>query len=226
MRVVFLHGTGVHGPAAWPRQVPELPEAVFLERVHPGDHPDAVVPSLVQALAPRAHLVSHSYGGLSALRLAAARPELVTSLVLCEPPAIVLTRGRPRTERHLADLRPIFERRDGTGVSDLELAAGFSAAVGMPVPDFTAEQLARAAARLRAFTPAWQIEVDASVVAQVPTLVVTSGADDFYDEIAAVLAHHGAQRLVLTGQGHRVQDHPEATAAFRRFWADHRAPDG
>ena len=41
------------------------------------------------------------------------------------------------------------------------------------------------------------------------------------DEVAQVLESHGATRLVLPGFGHRVQDHPDATAAFRQFWELH-----
>jgi len=39
--------------------------------------------------------------------------------------------------------------------------------------------------------------------------------------VAYLLEGHGATRLVLSGHGHRVQDHPDATAAFRRFWGLH-----
>ncbi len=220
VRVVFLHGTGTAGPRAWPRQVEALgDEAHFVARVHDGDHPEHVIPAVAEALRPGGHLVAHSYGCVSAILTAAAYPSLVASLVLCEPPFVALTAGQPLTDEHVAGLRPIFDRRDGEGVTDHELAAGFAEAVGMPVPDFTPDQLARAAARLRAFTPAWRFPVDPTVVERVPTLVVTSGTADFYDEVAAELARHGAERLVLAGCGHRVQDHPDATAAMQRFWA-------
>jgi hypothetical protein len=69
---------------------------------------------------------------------------------------------------------------------------------------------------LRAFTPAWLIPLDPAVVGLIPTLVVTSGARDSYDEVAQV---SGGHRLVLPGYGHRVQDHPDATTHFQAFWA-------
>ena len=63
------------------------------------------------------------------------------------------------------------------------------------------------------------LDFHARLVARVPTLVVTSGTSDIYDEVAQVLASHGASRLILGGYGHRVQDHPEASAAFQQFWS-------
>ena len=220
--IVFLHGTGSAGPKAWPLQAAALgDEAHFVRRVHDGDHPDHVQPVVIDALAPRGHLVAHSYGCVSAVLAATERPDVVASLVLCEPPFVGLTAGWPETDAHVAALAPLFERRSDPTFTDLELSAGFATAVGMPVPDFTPDQLARSAARLRAFTPAWLIAIDPTIVGRVPTLVVTSGNRDIYDEVAYLLEGHGATRLVLSGHGHRVQDHPDATAAFRRFWGLH-----
>lgn len=220
VRVVFLHGTGSAGPNAWPLQAATLgDQAHFLRRVHDGDHPDHVRPVVLDALAPRGHLVAHSYGCVTAVLAAAACPDVVASLVLCEPPFVGLTAGWPQTDAHVAALAPLFDRKDDPTFTDLEFSAGFARAVGMPVPDFTPEQLARSAARLRAFTPAWLIPLDPAIVSEVPTLVVTSGARDIYDEVAQVLEGHGARRLVLAGYGHRVQDHPAATTHFQAFWA-------
>lgn len=218
MQRVFVHGTGTAGARAWPLQQ-ALAEASFVERVHDGDHPDFVVPAIHAALAPQGHLVAHSYGCLSAILAAGAAPGEVASLVLCEPPFLSLTAQRPRSLEHIARLRPVFERRDREGIADEDLVVGFATAVGMPPPHLSPGQLATAARRLRAFTPAWLFEVDPTVVQRIPTLVVSSGADDFYDEIAAELQRHGARRVLLPGTGHRVQDHPRATATFREFWA-------
>ena len=163
--------------------------------------------------------IRDSYGCVTAVLAAAACPDVVASLVLCEPPFVGLTAGWPQTDAHVAALAPLFDRKDDPTFTDLEFSAGFARAVGMPVPDFTPEQLARSAARLRAFTPAWLIPLDPAIVSEVPTLVVTSGARDIYDEVAQVLEGHGARRLVLAGYGHRVQDHPAATTHFQAFWA-------
>jgi len=192
--------------------------AHFVRRVHDSDHPDHVQPVVLDALAPRGHLVAHSYGCVTAVLAATHRPDLVASLVLCEPPFVGLTAGWPHTDAHVAALAPLFDRKDDPTFTDLEFSAGFARAVGMPVPDFTPEQLARSARRLRAFTPAWAIPLDPAVVGRIPTLVVTSGNEDIYDEVAQVLHSYGAQRQLLAGHGHRVQDHPEATATFRTFW--------
>lgn len=48
----------------------------------------------------------------------------------------------------------------------------------------------------------------------VPTLVVTGGWNQVYDDIATALRLRGAQHLALDGSGHRPQDDPRATAAI------------
>lgn len=152
---VFLHGTGTGGARAWPRQVEHFgEEAAYVDRVHPGDHPDVVAPevrALLAGIGPT-HLVAHSYGCLSAARVAgepAGDPDQPGSprlrrLTLVEPPFLSLTQEWPLSRTHLAGLRPIFDRRDGEGLTDRELVEGFNEAVGMPVRELTDEQVARA----------------------------------------------------------------------------------
>lgn len=52
----------------------------------------------------------------------------------------------------------------------------------------------------------------------IPTLVVTGGWNEEYEEIASALAQLGATHRRLTGFGHRVQDHREADSLIRD-WA-------
>jgi pimeloyl-ACP methyl ester carboxylesterase len=219
MRAVFVHGSGSAGADAWPLQCAALPQAHFLERLAPGDDPDLVAPLVAAALGEGGHLVAMSYGGIVAMRVASAHPGLVRSLTLLEPACLVLARGRPGVEEHVAGLAPVFGRRIDPSFNDEQFSAAFSRATGMPVPDLPAPVLEATTRRLRATRPPWELDVDASVAATTPTLVVTGGRGDMYDEVADVLEQAGARRATLTGFGHRVHDHPEATATMLRFWA-------
>jgi len=74
----------------WPNQPPRLGDAFSAEQ-HAAD-----LGALLAALdlAP-AHLVGSSYGALTAMTLAVARPQLVRSLVLGEPPLLPWLARRP-----------------------------------------------------------------------------------------------------------------------------------
>lgn len=193
--------------------------ATFLDRVVPGDDPDQVAPAVVAALGEGGHLVAMSYGGIVAMRVASSHPDLVRSLTLLEPACLVLARGRPRVEEHVAALAPVFRRRLDPSFSHAQFSAAFSRATGMPAPDLPAPVLEATTRRLRATRPPWELDVDASVAGATPTLVVTGRRADMYDEVADALERAGARRATLTGCGHRVHDHPDATATMLGFWA-------
>jgi hypothetical protein len=61
--------------------------------------------------------------------------------------------------------------------------------------------------------------LDRTVVARVPTLVLTGGWNALYDEVADALEAAGAHRAVLGGHAHRPQDHPDADALLLQHWA-------
>jgi pimeloyl-ACP methyl ester carboxylesterase len=77
------------------------------------------VDRLATMLAEPTHVVGHSYGGLVALHLALARPELVRSLAVYEPVAFgVLDAADRAPVDHLLQYRP-----DAAGVDEAWLAA-------------------------------------------------------------------------------------------------------
>ncbi|QEX19216.1 alpha/beta hydrolase [Hypericibacter terrae] len=57
--------------------------------------------ALIEQAGAAAHLVGHSYGGVIALAIAMARPELVRSLTLIEPVAFYLLRNGDADDRRL-----------------------------------------------------------------------------------------------------------------------------
>jgi|SRR5690625_524891 len=117
---VFLHGIGRSGRAAWPLQLSleEERACLFLPRLGPGDPSSAVVAHLAERLDGPVHVVAHSYGALAALLLAERHRGLVVSLALAEPAALGLSRGRPRTEEHVAAMGPVL-----AGATDEHLRA-------------------------------------------------------------------------------------------------------
>ncbi|MCC9204421.1 alpha/beta fold hydrolase [Arthrobacter sp. zg-Y769] len=116
-RVVFVHGTGSFGAAAWPRQhgLALDYDCLFLRR-HGYDAvaeplpPDleADIALIRQELGDGGHLVAHSAGAVPAMLAALRDPARVHSLVLCEPAVFSLTRDLPATTAHRTLQQPLF----------------------------------------------------------------------------------------------------------------------
>src|SRR5436309_3135095 len=99
-RVVFVHGDIFGAEMTWGAQEPLATEhhLLFVNRRGFGGSPDVEgedfevdAKDIAEILPPGAHLVGHSYGGVVSLLAAAARPDLVHSLAVIEPPAFALT---------------------------------------------------------------------------------------------------------------------------------------
>lgn len=107
-RALLVHGSFGWGEQAWARQKPlaERFRLVLVDRRGFGSSPDPDgrvdferdAGDLADLLAEPAHVLGHSYGGLSALLAAARRPDGVRSLAVIEPPAFALARGVPAVE--------------------------------------------------------------------------------------------------------------------------------
>lgn len=225
-RVVFVHGAGRGGAAAWPAQhaFGSSAELVFVERLGwgPGEE---VLPTdfdedrrrTVAALGNGAHLVAHSYGAIAALMAAEAVSALVRSLVLFEPACMSLARGRPAVEAHIAAVRAALDDQE---MSDDEFMRTFLTSLGAPVPVDPLTEAGRAnARRLRRQAGPWRATLDPSVISAQPTLVVTAGESPLSEEIAEALERLGARRAVIGGAGHRPQDTREANDLLQQFWA-------
>ncbi|WP_426996112.1 alpha/beta fold hydrolase [Pseudarthrobacter sp. N5] len=110
-RVVFVHGTGAVGAAAWPRQhgLALDFDALFLRRAgYSGGETSGASEFLadkeivLEALGSGGHVVAHDGGAPAAMLAAVEHPELVRSLVLCEPACLSLTAGLPVTDSYIA----------------------------------------------------------------------------------------------------------------------------
>lgn len=219
--VVFIHGSGSSGRSAWPRQVSldGQRDCMFMERVAPGDPPDAVIQYLARLELAKSDVVAHSYGAVTAMMLAQRHPDLVRSLVLIEPAALMLSRGMPATDAHVAAMAPVFARAADADTSDEEFSALFADASGMPAPEVPNDILHRLVAQLRAIQPPWTLPVDATIAARVPTLVVASDPSSMYGEVTAVLQQHGSRVEYLPGHGHRPHDSDTFNRKLEDFWA-------
>ncbi|WP_426003030.1 alpha/beta fold hydrolase [Paenarthrobacter sp. NyZ202] len=226
-RVVFVHGLGSFGAAAWPKQhgMALDYDALFLRRhgFHPVEEPlssdvAADVEILVGALADvgGGHVVAHEQGAIAAMLAALDRPELVFSLSLVEPACLSLTAELPATAAHRALMEPLFDVRSQLNDADYErefYRRAFSSVAGVP----DTPQARRSARRLRLQAPPW--EAPLHIVPGVPTLVLTGGWEPLYEEIAAYLQETGALRRVAAG-GHRPQDSVEGDRIIRSFIAE------
>lgn len=223
--VLFVHGAGKAGRAAWPAQhgLERERACVWLPRVAAGDPPDRMVALASSLLDRPAHVVAHSYGGLTALRLAEQHPDLVRSLTLVEPAALALSLNALHTRTHVDAMRPVFARAADDATDDREFSRLFAEAVGRPAPDVTDEVLTALVGQLRATLPPWSVPVDATVVARTPTLVFLGSLDTMYGEVSEALVVRGADRAVLEGTGHRPHDDERFAGVLDGFW---RVVDG
>ena len=238
-RVVFVHGAGSFGAAAWPKQhgMALDYDALFLRR-HGFDAvadplesdftADAAI--VLGALADDGrgeaggHIVAHSQGAIAAMMAAVERPDLVRSLTLVEPACLSLTAELPATAAHRALMQPLFDVRQHLGDDDFQAeyirrafaVSGPADGPAAPATGPTPEQQ-REARRLRLQAPPW--EAPLQIVPGVPTLVLTGGWEPLYEEIAGYLRETGALHRTAAG-GHRPQDSREGDRYLRAFIAD------
>ncbi|PRB40426.1 hypothetical protein CQ020_02550 [Arthrobacter sp. MYb23] len=226
-RVVFVHGLGSFGAAAWPKQhgMALAYDALFLRRhgfdalADPVESDVAAdVAIVINALADSGggHIVAHEQGAISSMLAAIERPELVHSLTLVEPACLSLTAELPATGSHRALMEPLFDARKQLNDADYQreyFRRAFSAETG----GLDTAEARRSARRLRLQAPPW--EAPLQIVPGVPTLVLTGGWEPLYEEIAGYLQETGALRRVAAG-GHRPQDSIDGDQVIRSFIAD------
>lgn len=220
MRVVFVHGAGSAGADAWPNQTAQAGEDwQFLGRHSSGDDArrDAARVLGLLRVAGGGHVVAHSYGANAAVLAAQREPSLVRSLTLLEPACFDLARGCPAVEDHIAAMTPVFAVSDDPSVSTRDFSRRFAAGMGFEPPDVSDEELTVRVGRLRALLPPWGIGLEVADL-PVPTMVVTGGWSDLYEEAASALVRLGARHAVVEGARHRVQDVPETDRLLREHW--------
>ncbi|MBD1537191.1 alpha/beta hydrolase [Arthrobacter sp. S1_S22] len=230
-RVVFVHGAGSFGAAAWPRQhgVALSYDALFLRR-HGFDPVAEPIESsfeedtriLLDSLGDDGrgiaggHVVAHAQGAIAAMMAAVERPDLVYSLTLVEPACLSLTAELPATAAHIGLMQPLFNVRHQLSDEDFQrefVRRVYATDLQQPV---TAEEK-RSARRLRLQAPSW--EAPLHIVPGVPTLVLTGGWEPLYEEIAGYLRETGALHRTAAG-GHRPHDSPEGDRIIRSFISD------
>lgn len=218
MRAVFVHGAGRHGSDAWPRQA-GLPGAEFPVLPGHGDEEPTAgdlgrgAVMLAETARDADVLVGWSLGGLVATLAAGIEP--MRALVLVEPALFSLTRGMPATEALVERMGTVY---DDASISDVDFASRFMLALtGREAPAARSVDELRDSRRLRLHGAPWVHAIDCDALRSTPTLVLTGGWNDEYEEVAAALVDLGATHELLEGHGHRVAEHPHATQRILDF---------
>jgi pimeloyl-ACP methyl ester carboxylesterase len=220
-RLVLVHGSIVGGQGTWAAQQPlaERFELVVIDRpgFPPGPPTERVdfetdAPLVAELLRDGDHLVGHSYGGVIALLAAAARPDVLASLTVIEPPATRVAAGNPDADAFAARGAELYESAKG---DDPEaFLRRFLSAVrsSLSPPSPLPPDLAQGAQALSVERGPWEADIplDALAEAAFPKLVVSGNHHPAFDAICDALEEQLlAERVVLEGYGHTVQRHPE-----------------
>ncbi len=220
--VLLVHGSLATAPEEWPAQLPLADEGYHLiapDRRGYGDSSAAVgedylvdaddlVPLLEETHGDGGvHLVGHSYGGLSAMVVAARHPDSVRSLALLEPPAFVATRNQPAAKALEDRIRFMWDDDD----PDSEWLLRFLEVIGTDrddLPPGLVDQILDMVPVMRNGRPDWDDELPIAELAAAPfPILVASGGhsggfEAMSDELATQL---GASRVVAEGAGHEIQ---------------------
>jgi pimeloyl-ACP methyl ester carboxylesterase len=217
-RLVLVHGSVRNGDFAW-RSQEELGahfELVVLNR--PGFPPN---PSedrvdfeedgrwVAARLRPGDHLCGHSYGAVIAL-FAAVLARGLRSLTVIEPPAFGLAADDPEVAAFTHRQKAYWSN----GPSDpREFLSGFYALSERQVelPDPLPPELEQGARALIVQRGPWEAQPPLSTLATCPyrKLVVSGGWSTVFEKVCDVVEERlAAERTVLPGAGHNVQDAP------------------
>ncbi len=226
-RIVFVHGSGRFGAAAWPRQhgLALDYDALFVKRRGFDATAEPVSSDfladrdiVIESLGDGGHVVAHSQGAIAAMLAAVQAPALVRSLVLVEPACLSITAELPATQAYRTRLEPLFSRR--LAMTDDDFSGEFiRIAHAMAAPPVT-DASRREAHRLRMQAPSWEAPLE--IVPGVPTLVLTGGWEPLYEEIAQYLSSTGAVHRITAG-GHHPQETDDGDRLIRDFLRSQRA---
>jgi pimeloyl-ACP methyl ester carboxylesterase len=175
---------------------------------------------LLPVLAPVAHLVGFSYGGLGALIAAGQRPDLLKSLTIIETPLYSIARGDAEIES--------FERLSNEFLADgldarREVLERFLPAAALPgpqtgplSPDVEAEiRLARGGRRPGEASP----DLAAIRQARLPVLVISGDHLPALERLCDLIADAlEGERAVITGRGHAIPRADGFNDRLEAFW--------
>ncbi|GAA5115021.1 hypothetical protein GCM10023339_21350 [Alloalcanivorax gelatiniphagus] len=210
----YVHGAGRGGRDAWPAQ--SEVDAVFAD--HSSAPRTGEKAELVAGQLPGGDVVvvAHSLGAVPVALAYAAGDLPVSQVVLLEPALYDVARGDDAVEAHVGPMthaRARAERGDLYGFWQVVAPMMFGREASRD--DWAEdEELAR---RFATIDPPWGHGLDATVFADVPTLVLTGGWNDEYEAIARRLVDAGAVHVQLPGARHRPQDHPGFEGALATF---------
>ncbi len=162
---------------------------------------------ILELMGDAAHLVGHSYGGLSVLFAAARRPDAVLSMALLEPGAFSLGQHHPAARTLVDDVRRLWHQ----DLPDEDWVVHFLQLVGSDPDQLGPELLAAAVPLVPVFRrgrPMWEADLPLAALAAAtfPKLVVSGGHSAGFDAICDDLANGiGASRAVVEGAGHEIQ---------------------
>jgi len=176
-------------------------------------------------LAGGAHLVGYSMGGVVAMQAAALDPGAVRSLVLVEPVAFDLERGRADVEGFIAGYEGLRAGTDDPEqfLRDFLVSFGNDPAEVAGIPDPMPPDLHHAAVAQFTGTAPWDVPTPVAQLAAAtfPIVVVSGGHSEMFDAVCDTLARLvGADRATVAGAGHAAQFTGEPfNALLRRTWA-------
>jgi pimeloyl-ACP methyl ester carboxylesterase len=224
---LFFHGSG-GDTTSWTQQLPlaDAYELFLIDRRGAGESPSrSFAYDLAQESAELAalltapiHLVGQSYGGVLALLVAAAKPDLIRTLTVSEPPAFGVARGSPDVEWLIERLAPVFA--NAASLTPEAYDAQFDAALGFahdPTPPASGGRLKNLdAARMEQGPWLANIALDTLAAAPFPMLVISGGwngdsdapshrAGRAFAAVCDVLEQRlHAKRAVIRGSGHAI----------------------
>jgi pimeloyl-ACP methyl ester carboxylesterase len=215
-RLVLVHGSVRNGDFAWARQRelaarfelvvlnrPGFPPNPPEERVDFEEHGQWVG----DRLRPGDHLCGHSYGAIVAL-FAAALVRGLRSLTAIEPPAFGFAADDPEVAAFIERQKAYWSN----GPSDPRaFLSGFYALVGrqIDIPDPLPPELEQGARALIVQRGPWEAQPPLSTLAASPyrKLVVSGGWSSVFESTCDIVQERlAAERKVLTGAGHNVQN--------------------
>jgi pimeloyl-ACP methyl ester carboxylesterase len=209
---VFVHGSGRRGIEAWPEMDASTGE--FLRLTQGLSIADQVSALRSRCERRRVIVFAHSIGAIPAV--IAARDLDLAALVLIEPALYDIARGDAAVERHIGivtEARSVAEAGDLPGFWAMMRPLMF----GGPFDGALWDEERALAARWACTNLPWGHGARAQMVDGIPTLVVTGGWNDEYEQIARVLRDRGARHEIVPGHGHRPQDSSRFTDVVGAF---------